>query len=173
MMTGPYRRKQPYRAAVEDTLWLSGINRTLKVSGSRHSLARRPGAWRLAVEESPLPDFKIDEHPQSLRVVLARRVARRELAHVRRIENAAPQRAFTQDVFLYHRAIPAAKPTADRHGEAHLLAGQNPRRQHSTHRPPQHIFRRPTAQLHRFGQTRRELHQLVIEKRHAAFERRG
>src|SRR6185503_4743961 len=92
-----------------------------------HSFMGQLGIVRtnFAIEEPSLPDFKVDQRPQSFRVVFTRVVPRNQFANKAGFEYAALERAWTQHVLIDYVTKLVSKPRSHRHRETHLSPRQN------------------------------------------------
>ena len=89
----------------------------------------------------------------------------------RRGTGRAPRSMRCDSELAHQRRELALEPCAHRRAEAALLALQDVRAAARRQRLLHHVLQPPAADLHVLRHARGELHQLVIEQRHAAFQR--
>ena len=89
------------------------------------------------------------------------------------IEDAALARAAIEQDVARHGVPRAARPCGKRYRKAHLRPVEDRCRQYIGHCFAENALGRPARQLPVVRQAGAELHELVIEERHAAFDRRS
>src|SRR5690349_13459632 len=134
-----------------------GPHRPLRSAGRRASHLRSALAiiddiLRIfPIEEDPLPDLEVHQCPEALAVVLAGLVTGDEPSEHACIEQSARPGSLAEYILIEKPPMGAAQPLAERHGKSHLPPLKNCPWQDIAHRLPEHILRRPAAQLHVIG----------------------
>src|SRR5436190_2345638 len=121
-----------------------------------------------AIEKAPLPDFKVDQRPETLRMVFASPVPAHQLANKLFIENFSFSGAFTQDVLIDDMTEFTPQPPAYRNRKSHLLSCNYLLRENSIDCAAQNVLRFNAVQFHRDRKSCRKLYELVIQKGHPA-----
>ena len=130
------------------------------------------GIGILTIAEDPLPHFEVHEKPKPIAVIGAGLMLLNERTNAVWIEDLSSSGAFAQHELLHNGLKVAAQPAANRHGKSHFSASQNLDRQQIANGFTKH---RLAGEATHFQSRRKRSHildQLIVEERHAAFDRR-
>src|SRR2546423_5041363 len=126
------------------------------------------------VNVGAVPEFEHEERPKLRRMIPPPvLVFVEQRLDVTRLDVTALARARLAERFAYAPAQLVVNPLLDGHAEALLGPVQNFRRHEVAHRALEDVLRLKAAHLQRGGDARDELYQLLVEQRHARFERGG
>src|SRR5262245_7416009 len=143
----------------------------------RSRIAGRGGAHhvgrRLSVDECSQPDFEIDQQPETVGVPRpSTAMLVHKLLKPRAIEVPSRRCARPEHELVDEWAEFAADPLVGGASKPHLWAFHDFGRDEISDGVAQDRFRPPSTQLHATGHADNMLDQPVVQKRHAAFDRR-
>src|SRR5438445_3510706 len=131
------------------------------------------GVEVLALEDHALPELQIHQEPQPVAMIATTRaVFPGQAPEGRRLEKPPAQSSRAQDQLLYDRPERPPEPPPDGCREAHLPAPEYLAGHEVAHRGPENHLGGEPANLVTPGDRRDMLDELVVQKRHAALDRR-
>src|ERR1700678_282607 len=134
----------------------------------------RPRLLAPACEKYVAPKLEIEQPPDAIGAVFASRtMPLNERVHLAEVEVSRHQPIGGAHASVYRFHPRVAQPLCKRSREPHLFAVDDAQRKQAADSGFQNVLLLSAANLQPIGNSGRELHQLMVEKRHAALHRSG